>query len=322
MGKTAADAFKNFRVELKETLGHETIKRLHQQQAWIDWTVFSGLCCLLFSLMYALYALPFGAVWVSCLITQAYVMQSLGFFSHDAFEHRHLGGRKLGYVCNLFCMIPYFRLPTKYHATHTRHHRFLNTSQDSAFKLFLSDIKQDRLSKIGWFTPLGVYKLMPESLGVDAEMDQKYVEPVKKEQRILWGFMLFMLLMTYLFPTFFIYGYWLPVFGILPIIGMWRELVLEHGDIDADNPLQAATFYRSSFIFKLMHGFNSGDCHLVHHVYPNIPFYNIPKALKLLRPHFFHHQIYEYRSYWSIIYYFFIKNKKRFTSWRKTESQL
>lgn len=315
MFATPEDAFKAFRADIRQKLGNEAIRDLHQQRPWIDWTVFIGLTALLFLLMYALYALPLGLGWIACFIAQGYVMQSIGFFSHDAFIHRHLG-KKFGYYCNLFCMIPYFRLPTKYHPTHALHHRYLNTPQDPEFKLFLSEVKQNRLSKIVWFSPLGVYRFMIEAIGVNVDIPRKYIAALKREKYILCLFVLSMVLLTVLFPVFFINGYWLPLLTILPFISMWRALVLDHGEFDSNNPIQAITNYRSGIIFKLTHGFNSGDCHLIHHLYPNIPFYNIPKAITLFRPNLARYHVYEHTSYLSIIYLFLIKNKKRFSCWK------
>ena len=74
------------------------------------------------------------------------------------------------------------------------------------------------------------------------------------------------------------------------------RIMLEHFDLDRANPFWVGTFYRTGFITRPMFWWNAGDCHTVHHFYPNIPFYRIPRALRLIRPILQREGVYEHRS--------------------------
>ena len=125
--------------------------------------------------------------------------------------------------------------------------------------------------------------------------------------------------LTVLFPAFFIYGYWLPLIVVFPPITIFR-ILLEHGEINPKNPIQAVTNYRSGMLFKVLHMFDGGDCHLIHHIYPNIPFYNISKAIKLLKPQLERCKVYEHNSLIAILFQVLIGNKKIRECWNVVRS--
>jgi fatty acid desaturase len=92
--------------------------------------------------------------------------------------------------------------------------------------------------------------------------------------------------------------------------------LLEHGEINPENPIQAATNYQSGVLFKILHIFDGGDCHLVHHIYPHIPFYNISKAIKLFKPQLDQCEVYEHRSLLAILFQVLVANKKIRECWK------
>jgi fatty acid desaturase len=90
-------------------------------------------------------------------------------------------------------------------------------------------------------------------------------------------------------------GYLLPFVTVTPLVNTVR-IVLEHFDLDRENPLWVGTFYRTGLFSRVMFWWGTGDCHMVHHFYANIPFYRMGAALKLIRPILIRHGVYEHRS--------------------------
>lgn len=304
---TSFSAFKEFRAEASRGIGKEAFNKLHQNKPLIDWFFFLTITTLLFSLAYALFRLPFGVTWIICLTAQGFVMQAFGLFAHDAFTHRKLGGKKISYYCDLFCTIPYFRLPTQYYDMHIKHHRHLNTTDDPEIQILRSMGKLTRIKKILLMTLAGA--ILVELNGVNSLKSTPHLKKkINKEKKVRIAYVICIITSTYFFPAFFIYGYWVPLLLTAPPITMYR-ILLEHGDTNPDNPIQAATNYRSKLFFQLLHVFDSGDCHLIHHIYPNIPFYNIRKAIKLLRPYLEKRGVYEYTSSAPLLKAIFVDDK-------------
>ena len=305
--KTACEAFKKVRDDIKAQIGVEGIKALHKQKPWLDWSMFALITVLFFSLMFALNKLPAGLLWVSFLIAQGFVMQGFGLFAHDAFSHRRVGGKALSYIGDLLSTIPYFRLPTLFYCLHLRHHKYLNEDKDPEVQVIEAIGRQTKAKKIIFFTFIGAFLTIFK--GERLEIPSKYSAKIRREKKLRVAFCIFIVLSTFLFPGLLFYGYWLPILITLPTIRAFR-ILLEHAEINPDNPIQAITNYRSGIIFRILHLFNSGDCHLLHHIYPNVPFYNVPKAMKLLRPYLVKcSNIYEHSSLFSLLYSFFVKNK-------------
>ena len=104
-------------------------------------------------------------------------MQAFGLFAHDAFTHRKLGGKK---TSDLFCTIPYFRLPTQYYDLQ-KHHRHLNTPDDPEIQILGSIGKLTRLKKILLMTIAGAF--LAELKGVNnLKNTPRFEEKINKEK--------------------------------------------------------------------------------------------------------------------------------------------
>ena len=51
---------------------------------------------------------------------------------------------------------------------------------------------------------------------------------------------------------------------------------------EPENPFHVATFYRTGPVSRLLFLWDSGDCHLIHHLYATIPYYRIGRAVTRL----------------------------------------
>ena len=76
-----------------------------------------------------------------------------------------------------------------------------------------------------------------------------------------------------------LFGYILPLFVVLPVANALRT-ILEHAETNPQNLFHCATFYRTGLLTRFLFFWDAGDCHLVHHIFPNIPFYRMGKAVE------------------------------------------
>jgi len=113
---------------------------------------------------------------------------------------------------------------------------------------------------------------------------------------------------------FTILGYIVPITLILPIANVFRT-ILEHAETDPGNDYHCATFYRTGLLSRPLFFWDAGDCHLVHHIFPHIPFYNMGDAVDLFRPFLISKGVRERRSLLALAYGYFIRNERHRALW-------
>lgn len=70
-------------------------------------------------------------------------------------------------------------------------------------------------------------------------------------------------------------------------------------------------------VSRLLFFWDSGDCHIVHHFFPAIPFYRISSALQLMNPIFKEKGAVEQKLLAKIIYQWFVENRVHGTNWQQ-----
>ena len=136
------------------------------------------------------------------------------------------------------------------------------------------------------------------------------------EKKILRCFLLTLVALTILFPYFVILGYILPLVTTLPIASTLR-LILEHADVDINIPLPIGTNYKTGPISRILFFYGSGDCHLIHHLFPKMPFYHIKKASLALQPILKRYSVAEHRSLIKLIYGFYFLKLPHRSQWKQ-----
>lgn len=93
-----------------------------------------------------------------------------------------------------------------------------------------------------------------------------------------------MIVLTITAPVAMLFSYWLPLLLVAPLINTLR-IIIEHADADtrAGNAWQLGTNYHSGALTRVLFLWDSGDCHLVHHVFPRMPFYRVGRCVDELR---------------------------------------
>lgn len=314
--------------ELINCIGEQKYQQLHQANSLLDIMAVILIPTVFFVFMWLLATISFGVIWLIIFILQGFVLQIFGLAAHELFTHRKVLGEKPSYICSLFYMLPITMLPSEYYHFHMKHHRYLNTDQDAeAYKqdidnpwkrvFILTFIGQLLAHKRKLYTGDKSNLNTPEAVAKDNPIHKKIVF----EQRLLLPYLALVILLTMIFPTYMIYGYLLPLIIVLPIASTIR-LVLEHADVDTQNPLQIATYYRTNVFTRLLFFYDSGDCHLVHHLFPKIPFYNIHKADIAIAPVIKKYEVTEHHSILKLLYGYFMLNLKHRHSWQRLNEKI
>ena len=308
--------------KLVETIGLDQIKELHTENRFLDILAIIVIWTTLLAMVYLLGTLEFGLTWVICFIFQGFVMQWLVFCSHDLFTHRKVGGAGFSRLMAIIFHTPILLSGTAVMKTHMDHHKMFGVKGDSEeYKIDLDR----RWVKILFLTLPGIIlvtnrkfmKSKGESegyMGSKRHKDEKLKSKILDEQKIVIVFLFSIVALFFFFPNYLVYGYILPLLFSLPFASTLRTL-LEHANIDKENPYQNSTYYKTGFVTKFLFFWGTGDCHIVHHFFPSIPFYQMNKALKLIRPIIDASGAHQTKSITWILKKWFIENKPHGTRW-------
>jgi fatty acid desaturase len=214
-------------------------------------------------------------------------LHCFGAFVHDC---SHLSvfrkpwlDRLIGFLCGL----PVFFPSASYRATHLLHHKYLNTPQDP--DAIAANFPNPRLrAAIFYFWLLvGVpfYSIALIAAGpirARRKVDKILciVEPILM---LVFYVALFTLAHLYHFGGMLALG-WASALPVALLIGNFRGLAehaqLAHGD--PPDPLRIARTVETSPVVSFF--LNNLNYHLEHHLYPGIPWNNLPKVHLLLTP--------------------------------------
>lgn len=303
----AEHAFRQVRREIRDALGAEVIAQLHARNALLDNLAVLGALAAFAGGIAALGSWPLGPAWLLLFVAQGFLLQVMGLVSHDVFVHRRIWGDTGSWLGSLLLTLPRLSLPTGYEQAHLAHHRCIGTPEDTeAYKQHL-DTRGRRLL---FLTVAGV-KLAQRGRLAAQEGLRAYHDvsgqgaAVERRARIeRWLFRLGMLALVLLalrWPRLVLLGYLLPVLVMGPIVNTLR-IVIEHAEADPANPWHWSTCYRTGWLTRPLFFWDGGDCHLVHHIFPRLPFYRMNRAVALMRPLWLAHGVTERRSYWQLLH--------------------
>lgn len=296
--------------ELKELLGVEVLRALHQRKPVLDITAMVLVYVVGASMVYCLGQLPFGLAWLACLLLQGIVLMWMGLINHDLFVHRNFGQGTTSWWLSLLYTVPLTLDNVGYRDTHQRHHRFIGTIRDGESYKQRLDTSVRRLL---FCTAIGFRRVVSGYITV-AHPDRETLRRQRQEKRTKIIFFIALATLICWFPRYVLFGYVIPLVLVLPVLNSLRAII-EHADVDPDNPFALATFYRTGTVSRILCLWDSGDCHLIHHVFPNIPFYNMDAALRVMRPLLIARGVVERRSYRKLLLGWFWHSYEHRTKW-------
>jgi fatty acid desaturase len=296
------------RAMIARELGTEQLARLHAPNMALDLVAIFGAIALFLS---CAWQLATGSIsnplWWLCLVVQGDLIIVMGIMNHDAFVHRKLLPTPLRWVISSILAWPAQLRSALYEKQHLMHHRALGTDGDTEMHKGGIDT---RFRRFVYATPaLIAYRaIFYRSLVVQQPARERAAHG--GEARLRWekftryGIWLLVAAAAAWDWRLVVFGYLLPFAVVTPPLNTVR-IVLEHFDLDRENPLWVGTFYRTGFFTRLMFWWGTGDAHLVHHYYANIPFYRMPAALRLMRPIMQRAGVYEHRSLPNLLWQWF-----------------
>ncbi len=301
------DIIEPLRKQIWDRLGRDTIHALHRENLILDYSALAGLFALFAGLAAALATLPLGPLWLLCLILQGFLIQIFALANHDLFVHRRVVPAPWSYALSVALTTPALLSATRYHYGHHAHHRHLGGNGDS--ELFKIDI-DTTWRRVLYCTFLGI-KLTEAGRFTrrQRKIDPPIIRPdmvevrrrIRFERHLATVWLLAIVALAFVWPNLMIFGYLLPLLLVTPIANTLRT-ILEHSEFEPAQAFYINCFYRTGWLTRPLFFWDSGDCHLVHHIFPRIPFYRIGAALEHMRPIFLEAGVVERRNLWVLLW--------------------
>ena len=194
-------------------------------------------------------------------------------------------------MTNIVTMYPLFTSIETYRRNHLRHHRHLNTDHDPDWvsKLGKRDFtfpktKREFLSTI--LSYLLLYKGISDAIWFFRRFQAPSNSKKNKEENNVAKLIFYVVLATILT----IFGFWqyFLIFWVVPYLStffmfQYIRSVAEHfGELAYEHLLNSTRSVKATLIEQFLMAPHNVGYHLEHHLYPGVPFYNLPKLHQLL----------------------------------------
>ena len=243
----------------KEFIERNTLRGL--RAVCRDWLVIAGAISL--SIYIEHWAVWVASVWVIGIMQFALAEAVLHEASHyNLFRSRHLHHR-----LQFLYAWPFMQTMNDYQAEHLAHHKYLMTERDQTsvdYKMYGLAKREPNLFFIWFIKPFTFYPTWHYLRHGNAALDRANWLPLGLFWIAVGG------LFVALGQSQYFLLYWIvPLLWVYPILNYWSEIEEHYNTSDGSRS------NLSRVINFLTH--NEGY-HTVHHRYPTIPFYNLPKA--------------------------------------------
>lgn len=285
------------RAAISKELGPERLATLHRQIPVLDLAAVFGSIVAFALLAWQLAVRELAdPLWWIALFVQGNLVVVMSIINHDVFVHRKFLPVPVRWVVSSILVAPAMLRGSLYESRHLTHHRALGTKDDTeTLNLGINTV----FRRAVYATPaLLVFRALFYRGLVVASNDKPAFGGVRRavwERNTRYSLIVLALASLAFNWQLLIVGYLLPLLVIGPLVNTMR-IVLEHFDLEPRNPFWVGTFYRCGPLTKLMYWWGAGDCHIVHHFYPTVPFYRMNAALRLIVPILRREGVYEHRS--------------------------
>jgi len=223
--------------------------------------------------------------------------QAMGILVHDIAHSRYLKNTKLSdLIGNVFMGYPLFLTVETYRSHHLKHHRHINTEQDPDWnykvgrKEFQTPTTKSRFFLHLLKTSIGfgmvemalymrlVYKSAPSSKKTKEKTDVSgIIFKISYLVVVIAGLIYFdvwkLYLLMWLIPQFTF------LMGLLELRSFTEHVGLTLDDNPHKHP---ARTIKANFLEGFLFNPHFAHYHLEHHLYPSVPYYNLPKLHKVL----------------------------------------
>lgn len=244
------------------------------------------------------------AIWLGGWVAYVFAMiiiatrqHALGILMHDATHYRCLSNRAANdVICDFFCSLPLGMLTSRYRYEHILHHRFANTVKDpywsdfendadwqwpkkwtGAFAVILRDLSglgMIRISKATW-------RWSPWSNHFSRKTSPPPMTWVERSTTYVF-FLAITCGLTLSGAWFVFLLFWIVPLSTLTVFLIRCRTIAEHLAVKDESELDATRHVDAHILERLSLSPLNINYHIAHHLFPSVPYYNLPKLHKKL----------------------------------------
>lgn len=275
-----------FKLDPKELKPlYKTKPYLHASSMVFDWLI-------IFASIYLCIQFPSFWLYFLAVIIIGARMHALAILMHDATHYRFLKNRKWNdLLSNYFTMYPIFTSIEKYRGNHLAHHQNLNTEDDPDWVAKLGNraftfpkTKTEFLLTVASY--LVLYQGVMDALWFLKRFGGNEKSKTTKKENAYLKILFYVLL----FSCLTIFGGWkyyllfwiVPYFSTFFMFQYIRSVAEHFGGLTYENLLTATRTVKTPLLERFIIAPHNVGYHLEHHLYPGVPYYNLPKLHDLL----------------------------------------
>ncbi|MFD2614759.1 fatty acid desaturase [Paenibacillus gansuensis] len=195
------------------------------------------------------------------------------------------------WIASVFIALPVMTNFNSYCTSHNNHHKYLWTEQDPD----TSELKKLGLGRSTITTKTFVLKYILGSFLIKhiiKNIKDCFIRLFSKDQQSnieyaiklsVWFAILF-IAVVFNFWTQLVLYWFIPLVTIFPIIRFWSDLA-DHSGLEVSHPLYSSRNNYGTWIERLILTPHHDNYHIVHHLFPYIPHFNLKKAHIILLKH-------------------------------------
>lgn len=306
------------RAKLTAAIPRAELKRLHERRPWRHFLVVARQIVLLAISSTVLVTQDNPLVWIPFAFVQGFTIFNFTVLLHEVVHDTvlkratHRMTRLLGIAYSFPSGISHLQF-TRWHLDH---HDNLGSATEDPKRFHLSPKRNARWYKLLYFTPalIPIYfrAARKESSTYPPELRSKIAR--ERNLTVLGQLAILSAIWIALGTAPMLRVYAVPYFLVFPIAFVMNRLG-QHYYINPANPAQWSTLVKSSLFWNF--AFLWSNFHLEHHYFPRVPFYNLPRLHRLLRP-FYEKEGMKPVGYATLLYGWLIRNGAPHTDWSLT----
>lgn len=265
------------------------IRNLQRKNNWYNFFAIGLDWLIIGSVIYLNYVIPTIWMYLISIIIIGSRMRGLDIMMHESSHHMLFKNRKLNKW--ITCFFAAYPIMISYHAyckSHMTHHKYLWSEIDpDNIRYRLVGLDQPPKSKLQFFLrhclkPIFLIHVPRYLVGMIKVTAYSKEEPLFDVivRNIYWGTII---------TCSIIFGFWqelilfwlVPFLTTLQILKYWAEMA-EHAGLESDQELFATRNSFGNWFERVLIHPHQNSYHLVHHLFPAIPHYNIKKAHLIL----------------------------------------
>ena len=262
-----------------------TVKRLSVLQPWrtalallADWAViFAAIALSQWAQHWAVYLLAITVIGGR--------MHGFGVLLHEFAHYRFIDGRKAlsDWLCDLLVAWPILSTTASYRQNHLAHHRYTNTDKDPDWVIKLGTRKFTfpqswQHAVLDLLSYLVVVGSIIDIFSIMSRLTAGPKPPLSYRLARLGYYLCFAALFTLLGIWREALLYWfVPYFTVFFLLMHVRSVAEHFGSMDYADELGGTRSVLPYFWERAFFAPHNVNYHLEHHLYPSVPFYNLPQ---------------------------------------------